>query len=42
MDNPDQAAILKKAGFIAVIPAKDEDFNPVRRLAEIVESGGKP
>lgn len=42
MNDPDQAAILKKAGFIAVISAKDEDFNPVRRLAEIVESGGKP
>jgi phosphonate transport system substrate-binding protein len=42
MDNPEHATILKKAGFIAVIPAKDEDFNPVRRLGEIVESGGKP
>ncbi len=42
MNNPDHAAILKKAGFIAVIPAKDEDFDPVRRLAQIVEGGGKP
>jgi phosphonate transport system substrate-binding protein len=42
MDNPEHAAILKKAGFIAVISAKDEDFNSVRRLAEIIESGGKP
>jgi len=42
MNNPEQAAILKKGRFIAVIPAKDEDFNPVRRLAEILESGGKP
>jgi phosphonate transport system substrate-binding protein len=42
MNNPEDAAILKKAGFIAVIPAKDEDFNSVRRLAEIVESKGKP
>jgi phosphonate transport system substrate-binding protein len=40
MDNPEQAAILKKAGFIAIIPAKDEDFNSVRRLAEMVESKG--
>jgi phosphonate transport system substrate-binding protein len=42
MDNPQHATILKKAGFIAVIPARDEDFNPVRQLSEIVESGGKP
>lgn len=42
MGNPQHAAILKKAGFIGIIPAKDEDFNPVRRLAELVESGGKP
>jgi phosphonate transport system substrate-binding protein len=41
MDNPEHAAILKKAGFIAVIPARDEDFNPVRRLGELV-TGGKP
>jgi phosphonate transport system substrate-binding protein len=42
MNNPEDAAILHKAGFIAVIPAKDEDFNSVRRLAEMVESKGKP
>jgi phosphonate transport system substrate-binding protein len=42
MENPEHASILKKARFIAVIPAKDEDFNSVRRLAQIVESGGKP
>jgi len=42
MENPEHAAILKKARFIAVIPAKDEDFDSVRRLAQIVESGGKP
>jgi phosphonate transport system substrate-binding protein len=42
MQNPEHAAILKKAGFIAVITAKDEDFDPVRRLAQIVEAGGKP
>jgi phosphonate transport system substrate-binding protein len=42
MDNPAHATILKKGGFIGVIPAKDEDFNPVRRLAEVVEAGGKP
>ncbi len=42
MDNADHATILKKAGFIAVIPAKDEDFDPVRRLAQVVEGGGKP
>ena len=42
IDNPEHKAILKKAGFIAVIPARDEDFDSVRRLAQIVESGGKP
>jgi phosphonate transport system substrate-binding protein len=42
LENPDHATILRKAGFIAVIPAKDEDFNPVRRLAQTVEAGGKP
>lgn len=42
MDDADHATILKKAGFIAIIPAKDEDFNSVRRLAQIVEAGGKP
>ncbi|MFZ5452477.1 MAG: phosphate/phosphite/phosphonate ABC transporter substrate-binding protein [Thermodesulfobacteriota bacterium] len=42
MDNPEHAAILKKAGFIGVISAQDEDFNPVRVLARQVETGGKP
>lgn len=40
--NPEHAAILKRAGFIGVMPAKDEDFNPVRRLAKIVATGGNP
>ena len=39
--NPKHKAILEKAGFIAIVPAKDEDFNPVRQLAEMVESKGK-
>ena len=42
IETPEHLAILKKARFIAVIPARDEDFNPVRRLGQIVESGGKP
>jgi len=42
INNPEHEIILKKAGFIAVIPAQDADFNPVRRLAEIVETGGRP
>jgi phosphonate transport system substrate-binding protein len=41
MNNPEHQPILKKAGFIAVIPAQDRDFNAVRRLAEIVEAGGR-
>jgi phosphonate transport system substrate-binding protein len=41
-DTPEHTDILKKARFIAVIPAQDEDFNSVRRLAQIVASGGKP
>jgi phosphonate transport system substrate-binding protein len=41
MHNPEYANILKRAGFIAVIPARDEDFNPVRRLGELV-TGKKP
>jgi phosphonate transport system substrate-binding protein len=40
--NPAHAAILKRAGFIGVMPAKDEDFNPVRRLVKFVGAGGKP
>jgi phosphonate transport system substrate-binding protein len=42
MNNPEHAAILNKARFIAVISARDEDFDPVRRLSQIVEAGGKP
>jgi phosphonate transport system substrate-binding protein len=42
LETPEHMAILKKARFIAVIPARDEDFNSVRRLGQIVESGGKP
>jgi len=42
MQNPEDKAILEKAGFVAVIPAQDADFNGVRRLADIVESGGRP
>jgi phosphonate transport system substrate-binding protein len=42
INKPEDEAILEKAGFIAVIPAQDSDFNRVRRLAEIVESGGRP
>ena len=42
IETPEHMAILKKARFIAVIPASDEDFNPVRRLSQIVESGGRP
>jgi phosphonate transport system substrate-binding protein len=42
MRNPEDKAILEKAGFVAVIPAQDADFNRVRRLADIVESGGGP
>ena len=41
LDNPEHAAILKKAGFIGVISAKDEDFDPVRVLAKRVEAEGK-
>jgi phosphonate transport system substrate-binding protein len=42
MHNPEDKAILEKGGFVAVIPAQDADFNRVRRLADIVESGGRP
>jgi phosphonate transport system substrate-binding protein len=42
INNPEQKAILEKAGFVAIIPAQDADFNPVRRLADIVESGKRP
>jgi phosphonate transport system substrate-binding protein len=42
INNPKDKAILDKAGFVAIIPAKDADFDAVRRLAHIVESGGRP
>jgi phosphate/phosphite/phosphonate ABC transporter binding protein len=42
MNDPDYRAILEKAGFVKVISAQDADFNAVRRLANIVESGGRP
>jgi phosphonate transport system substrate-binding protein len=42
INNLEHKAILEKAGFIAVISSQDADFNPVRRLGEIVESGGRP
>jgi phosphonate transport system substrate-binding protein len=42
MHNPEDKAILEKAGFVKVIPAQDADFNAVRRLANIVESGERP
>ncbi|MGQ9687218.1 MAG: phosphate/phosphite/phosphonate ABC transporter substrate-binding protein [Desulfobaccales bacterium] len=41
INNPEHKAILEKAGFVAVIPAQDADFNAVRRLAELVEIGGQ-
>ncbi len=41
MNNPEHKAILEKAGFVAVIPAQDADFNAVRQLAETLESGGR-
>ena len=40
INNPKQKNILQKAGFVGIISAQDQDFNPVRRLAQIVESGG--
>jgi phosphonate transport system substrate-binding protein len=40
--NPKHKAILEKAGFIAIIPAKDEDFNAVRRLAAAMETRKRP
>ena len=42
INNPDHKPILEKAGFIAVIPAADDDFSSVRRLAQVLESGGNP
>ena len=42
INNPEQKNILQKAGFVRIISAQDKDFNPVRRLAQILESGGNP
>ncbi|MEJ2069866.1 MAG: phosphate/phosphite/phosphonate ABC transporter substrate-binding protein [Syntrophobacterales bacterium] len=42
INNPEHKAILEKAGFIGVISAQDSDFDPVRQLAKVLESGGKP
>ncbi len=39
-NNPEHRPILEKAGFVAIIPAKDSDFDKVRQLAALVESGG--
>jgi len=41
-NNPEHKAILEKAGFIAVISAEDKDFDPVRQLSKVVESGAMP
>jgi phosphonate transport system substrate-binding protein len=41
INNPEHRTILDKTEFLGVIPAEDADFNSVRRLAEIVEAGGK-
>ncbi len=38
INDPVDKPILEKAGFVAIIPAKDRDFDPVRRLAAMVES----
>jgi len=42
INNPKQKNILQRAGFVRIISAQDKDFNPVRRLAQILESGGNP
>jgi len=36
--NPVHKSILEKAGFVSIIPAQDSDFDPIRRLAAMVES----
>ncbi|MBM4293875.1 MAG: phosphate/phosphite/phosphonate ABC transporter substrate-binding protein [Deltaproteobacteria bacterium] len=40
INNPEHQPILEKAGFVAIIPAQDRDFDPVRRLAEMVAAEG--
>jgi phosphonate transport system substrate-binding protein len=41
INTPEHKEILEKAGFVAVIPAQDADFNPVRQLADLVAAGEK-
>lgn len=36
-ENPEQAAILEAAGLKRIIPARDQDFNPVRDLVRKLE-----
>jgi phosphonate transport system substrate-binding protein len=38
LNNPAQKPILEQAGFVAIIPAQDSDFDAVRKLAALVES----
>lgn len=33
-DDPEQASILETAGMAGIIPTKDEDYDPIRRLSE--------
>lgn len=40
INNPEHKPILEKAGFVAIIPAKDSDFDRVRQLASLVEAEG--
>lgn len=40
-DTPEHKEILDKAGFVAVIPAQDEDFAAVRQLAARMETEGQ-
>jgi phosphonate transport system substrate-binding protein len=42
MNNPEDKAILEKAGFVKVIPTQDSDFDKVRKLAAIEDSGKRP
>jgi phosphonate transport system substrate-binding protein len=38
INNPAQKPILERAGFVAIVPAQDRDFDPVRTLAALVKS----
>ncbi|MBM4274902.1 MAG: phosphate/phosphite/phosphonate ABC transporter substrate-binding protein [Deltaproteobacteria bacterium] len=40
LNNPEHQPILEKAGFVGIIPARDSDFDPVRKLAEMVAAEG--